>query len=102
MTQSQLSFLNAKATRYFELKAMIDALTAESDEIKDLFKTTLADEGTNDLTGDGWKASIGKDSITDSVPARNMSKLLEEFPEAYEKYAVISTRRGAFSLKATA
>ena len=49
--------LNAKATAYFDLLAQIEELTAEAEAIKDTLKGVMIDRATEELDGDGWRAT---------------------------------------------
>jgi Phage-related protein, predicted endonuclease len=49
--------LNTKAQELRELLSQIDELTAEAEAIKDCFKTEMADRGTEEMSGNGWKAT---------------------------------------------
>ena len=49
--------LNGKAQELRELQSMITELSAEADAIRDLFKAQMAEQGTEELSGTGWKAT---------------------------------------------
>ena len=49
--------LNAKAATYFDLLAQIEELTAEAEAIKDTLKSVMVDCATEELDGDGWRAT---------------------------------------------
>lgn len=49
--------LNAKATTYFDLLAQIEELTAEAEAIKDTLRGVMVEQATEELTGDGWRAT---------------------------------------------
>ena len=49
--------LNAKATTYFDLLAQIEELTAEAEAIKDTLKGVMVERETEELDGDGWRAT---------------------------------------------
>ena len=49
--------LNEKAATYFDLLAQIEALTAEAESIKDSMKAVMVDRATEELNGDGWRAT---------------------------------------------
>lgn len=49
--------LDAKVEELKDLQAMIEELTAQAEAIKDAIKQKMVDEGTEELTGNGWKAT---------------------------------------------
>lgn len=49
--------LNEKARVYFDLLDEIDRLTAEAEAIKDSVKSVMVDMATEELDGDGWRAT---------------------------------------------
>ena len=49
--------LNAKAATYFDLLAQIEALTAEAEAIKDAMKGVMVERSTEELEGNGWRAT---------------------------------------------
>lgn len=49
--------LNEKARRLLEVKAEIAVLEAEAEALTDSIKGAMVEQGTEALTGDGWKAS---------------------------------------------
>ena len=49
--------LNAKAAVYFDLLAQIEALTAEAEAIKDTLKGVMVERSTEELEGNGWRAT---------------------------------------------
>lgn len=49
--------LNERAAVYFDLLAQIEALTAEAESIKDSMKAVIVDRATEELNGDGWRAT---------------------------------------------
>ena len=49
--------LNAKAATYFDLLAQIEELTAEAEAIKDVLKGVMVERATEELDGDGWRAT---------------------------------------------
>lgn len=56
--------LNAQVTTYFALLAEIEELTAQTEAIKDTIKAEMVDRVTEDLTGDGWRATWHNTSTT--------------------------------------
>ena len=49
--------LNEKAATYFDLLAQIEALTAEAEAIKDAMKGVMVERSTEELEGNGWRAT---------------------------------------------
>ena len=49
--------LNAKAATYFDLLAQIEELTAEAEAIKDTLRGVMVEQATEELNGDGWRAT---------------------------------------------
>lgn len=79
--------LNAKAATYFDLLAQIEALTAEAEAIKDAMKAVMVDRSTEQLDGDGWRATWHNTTNT-----RFDSKALKAaLPDVYAAYTVKST-----------
>jgi predicted phage-related endonuclease len=75
--------MNSKVQEYREIQSMIDELTAEAEAIKDQLKAQMIAQGSEELTGTGWKATWH--TVTSS---RFDSKLFkEEHPELYRSYS---------------
>lgn len=49
--------MNAQAKTYFEIMAQIEDLQAEAESIKDNLKSQMLERETEELEGDGWKAT---------------------------------------------
>lgn len=49
--------LDAKVIELRELQTMIAELEAEGEAIKDTLKNKMLDDGTEELSGNGWKAT---------------------------------------------
>ena len=49
--------LNERAATYFDLLAQIEELTAEAEAIKDTLRGVMAERNTEELDGDGWRAT---------------------------------------------
>ncbi len=49
--------IDLKVKELLELQALVDEATAQMEAIKDAIKLKMADEGTEVLQGDGWKAT---------------------------------------------
>lgn len=79
--------LNAKAQELRELQSEIDALTVQAEMIRDLFKSKMIDEGSDELTGDGWKASWK--AVTSSRFDAKALKAAD--PSTYEQYTKQTT-----------
>ena len=79
--------LNTKAQELRELQSMIDELNAEADSIRDLFKAQMAEQGTEELKGDGWKASWK--AVTSSRFDNKSFKA--DHPELFAQYSKAQT-----------
>ena len=79
--------LDLKVEELRELQTMIEELTAQAESIKDLIKTKMIDEGSEVLTGNGWKATWR--AVTSSRLDTKALKAAE--PALYEKYSKEST-----------
>lgn len=49
--------LNEKAATYFDLLAQIEELTAEAEAIKDTLRGVMVERNTEELDGNGWRAT---------------------------------------------
>lgn len=49
--------LNTTARDLMSVRAMIEELQAEAEALTDKLKSHMVEQGTETLTGDGWKAS---------------------------------------------
>ena len=49
--------MNIKANAYFDLMDQIEALQAEAEAIKDSLKAVMVDQATEELEGNGWRAT---------------------------------------------
>lgn len=49
--------IDLKVKELRELQTLVDEATAQMEAIKDAIKLKMADEGTEVLQGDGWKAT---------------------------------------------
>lgn len=49
--------IDMKVQELRELQALVEEATAQMEAIKDAIKLKMADEGTEVLQGDGWKAT---------------------------------------------
>lgn len=78
--------LDAKVMELRELQAMIADLEAQAEAIKDTIKTKMVDEGTEELTGNGWKATWH--TVTSS--RLDGKKLKADHPELYAQYTKTS------------
>lgn len=52
-----MNSLNKTARDLLEIRAMIKELEAEAEALTDTIKAAMIDQGTETLTGDGWKAT---------------------------------------------
>lgn len=79
--------MNLRVERYFELLAEIEALNTEVEEIKDSLKNHMAENGTEEIMGDGWKATWHNTKNN----RFNTAKFKKDLPEVYSAYLVSST-----------
>lgn len=79
--------LDAKVMELRDLQATIAELEAEVEAIKDTIKTKMMDEGTEELTGNGWKATWH--TVTSS--RLDSKKLKADHPEIFTQYSKAST-----------
>lgn len=49
--------LDSKFTALQEILSQIEELEAEAEAIRDSFKAKMTEEGTEELTGNGWRAT---------------------------------------------
>lgn len=49
--------LNAKARDYFAIQDMIAELTEQAEAIKDQMKAVMVEQSTEELNGNGWRAT---------------------------------------------
>lgn len=75
--------LDAKVMELRELQQMIEQLQGEAEAIKDTIKTKMMDEGTEELTGNGWKATWH--TVTSS--RLDSKKLKADHPEIFTQYS---------------
>lgn len=75
--------LDSKVMELRELQTMIAELEAEAEAIKDTIKNKMVDEGAEELTGNGWKATWHT-----VVSSRLDSKKLKaDHPELFAQYS---------------
>lgn len=79
--------LDTKVEELRELQKTIDELTAQVEAIKDSIKGKMVDEGTEELVGNGWKATWH--AVTSS--RLDSKKLKADLPEVYAQYSKSST-----------
>ena len=79
--------LDAKVTELREIQAMIAELEVQAEAIKDMVKAKMYDEGTEDLTGNGWHATWH--TVTSS--RLDSKKLKADHPELYSQYSKTSS-----------
>ena len=79
--------LDSKVEELRELQGMIDELTAQVEAIKDTIKGKMVDEGTEELVGNGWKATWHTVTST----RLDTKKLKAEKPDLYSLYSKSST-----------
>ena len=79
--------LDAKVMELREIQAMIAELEVQAEAIKDMVKAKMYDEGTEDLSGNGWHATWH--TVTSN---RLYSKRLKaDHPELYNQYSKTSS-----------
>lgn len=49
--------MDRKAAAYFDILEQIEALQAEAEAIKDRFKAVMVDAATEEINGNGWRAT---------------------------------------------
>lgn len=79
--------LDAKVMELREIQAMIADLEAEAEAIKEIIKNKMCDEGTEELVGNGWKATWH--TVTSS--RLDSKKLKAELPDLYRRYTKTSS-----------
>ena len=52
-----ISEMDSKVSTYFDIQAQIEALQAEAEAIKDELKAVMVDRTTEELSGNGWRAT---------------------------------------------
>ena len=79
--------LNNQAAIYFDLLAQIEALQAEAEAIKDSMKAVMIEQATEELEGDGWRATWH------NVNNRRFDskRFKADNPDLYQAYSVSST-----------
>lgn len=82
--------LNDKASRYFEIMAEIEALQAEAEAIKDAMRAAMTERETEQLDGDGWRATWH----TTNTSRFDSKRFKAEHSDLYSDYTVngFSTR----------
>ena len=79
--------LDTKVQELRELQSMIDELTAQVEAIKNAIKAKMVDEGTEELAGNGWRATWH--TVTSS--RLDTKKLKADHPDLYTEYSKAST-----------
>ena len=82
-----ISELDAKVMELREIQSMIAEMEAQAEAIKDMVKAKMCDEGTEELTGNGWKATWH--TVTSSH--LDSKKLKADHPELYSRYTKTSS-----------
>lgn len=83
--------LDSKVSALRELQSTIEQLQAEAEAIRDAIKAEMVEQGTEVLTGNGWKASW---KVVES--SRFDSKALKAADPATYALYTISTRTSRF------
>ena len=85
--------MDSKARTYFEIMVQIEQLQQEAENIKDSLKAQMMEWETEDLEGDGWRATWHNTNSR-----RFDGKALKrDNPNLYERY-MISTTGTRFTL----
>ena len=79
--------LNAKAATYFDLLAQIEELTAEAEAIKDTLKGVMVERATEELDGEGWRATWHNTTTT----RFDSKKFKAEHGDMYSQYTIKTT-----------
>lgn len=85
--------MDSKVMTLRELRSEIDRMTAEVEAIKDELKEQMINQGTEVLTGNGWKASW---KIVEGTRV-DTKAMKAAVPEIVAKYTV-TTRTSRFTL----
>lgn len=85
--------MDSKVMTLRELQSEIDRMTAEVEAIKDELKEQMINQGTETLTGNGWKASW---KIVEGTRV-DTKAMKAAVPEIVAKYT-IQTRTSRFTL----
>lgn len=76
--------MDAKAAAYFALQEQIEQLTAEAEAIKDSLKAVMVDKATEELEGNGWRATW-HNTVTKRFDSNSFKKANAELYAAYCK-----------------
>ena len=79
--------MDRKVSTYFDLLAQIEQLQAEADAIKDGPKAVMVERSTEELEGNGWRATWHN---TNSCRFDNKA-FKAAMPELYSQYTVKTT-----------
>lgn len=82
-----IDIMNAKVSAYFDLMAQIEQLQAEADKIKDTLKAQMLEWETEELEGDGWRATWHNTSNT----RFDSAQFKKDHADLFNKYAVKTT-----------
>ena len=85
--------MDSKVMALRELQAEIERMTAEAEAIKDELKAQMIDQGTEVLTGTGWKASW---KVVEGTRV-DTKALKAADPATYDRFTV-ATRTSRFIL----
>ena len=76
--------LNRKAETYFDLMAQIEELQAQAEAIKDQMKAVMVENNTEELEGNGWRATWHNTTST-RFDAKAFQKAHQDLYAAYSK-----------------
>ena len=79
--------LDSKIADLREIQQAIAELEAKAEEIKDMVKTKMMVEGTEELTGNGWHATWH----TVTTARLDSKRLKADHPEIYSQYSKSSS-----------
>ncbi len=82
-----IDMMNAKAAAYFDLMEQIEQLQAEAEAIKDALKGQMLERSTEELEGNGWRATWHNTSNS----RFDTKRFKADHADLYGQYTVKST-----------
>lgn len=79
--------MDNKAAEYFSIMETIEALQAEAEAIKDSLKAVMVDQATEELEGNGWRATWHNTNNT----RFDSKRFKTEHADMYAAYTVKAT-----------
>lgn len=79
--------MDNKAAEYFSIIETIEALQAEAEAIKDSLKAVMVDQATEELEGNGWRATWHNTNNT----RFDSKRFKTEHADMYAAYTIKST-----------